>query len=429
VHVTDHALARWNRRRHLMPQRMPSFTFSDGRVEADAGSAVAVWCIRACCFHITVVGVHYVARCAARIAIITRIVVGAKKPTCRVIEARLGDVEDRNGDPQPGAWAAIGLADIWPSRLLETLQLSLRVGVADLRELGANVAATALKHTENVTGREYLPGWQRIEFGHDPVASRHLRGRRHRRHQFCRLSIARVCFAHRRMLERQDAVVVGAGSPEHCRRGHQAALGRHDDAQVTRAAGLAGDPVIAWVKKADELGRFAVQQRIGTRRLDARGIVPLLRVARLDMRCVERAAVFAASGQRDCSTEHSGIATVAIGAAEGDPRAGMHGQRIGRRMAAPAAGALGRGLGFGLLQRRWRSTPALGRAAHRRARKQAEQEKSPRDPAHGHGLNRSKSYLSSRRRENLDPKTVLGLSGKSPSIRLLGSAPLPTRGR
>jgi len=340
VHVADHALARRDRRGHLMPQRMPGLAFPDSRVNANAGAAVAVGSIGACRLHVAVVGIDDMARSTARVAIVAGIVIGAEKPGRRVVEARFGDVQDRDCDPQPGTRAAVGLADVGASRLLEPLQLTRRVRVADLGELGDDVATAALEDTEDVTRRKDFPRWQRRELGHNPVAPRHLRGRHHRRQQFCRLPVACVGFADDRVLERKNAVIIGAGGPEHGGRRHQATLGRHDDAQVTGTAGFAGDTVIARVEEADKLRRLAVQQGVGAGRLDTGGIVPFLGIAGVDMRRVESAAIFGARRQRDRSAEHAGIPSVAIGAAKCDPRARVHRQGIGRRMAAHAAGAL-----------------------------------------------------------------------------------------
>ena len=61
------------------------------------------------------------------------------------------------------------------------------------------------------------------------------------------------------MLERQDAVVVGARRPEMRARRHQAALGRLDDAEMAGAARLARDAIVARILEADELGRLRLR--------------------------------------------------------------------------------------------------------------------------------------------------------------------------
>src|SRR5215467_12264214 len=156
--MADHALAGRDRRRHLMAQRMPGFPFANGGVAAEAGPAVAVLTIGACRLHVAVVGVNNMASGTTRVAIVAWIVVGAEKPSRRVVEARLGDVQNRYRDAQPGPGAAVRLAEIGTPRLFEALQLALRIGVADLGELGNDVASAALEDAEDVAGREHLPG-------------------------------------------------------------------------------------------------------------------------------------------------------------------------------------------------------------------------------------------------------------------------------
>src|SRR5208282_695215 len=107
---------------------------------------------------------------------------------------------DWNRHAQPGAGPAIRLADVGPSRFLETLQLPLGVRIANLGELGDYVASAALEDAKDVAGRKDLPRRQRQELGHNSVAPCHLRGRHDRRNQFCRLPVSRVGFAYERML-------------------------------------------------------------------------------------------------------------------------------------------------------------------------------------------------------------------------------------
>jgi hypothetical protein len=238
------------------------------------------------------------------------------------------------------------LPQIGPARLVELLQFAGRVRIADLGELRVDRPPAALEDAEHVAGRHGLPRRQRHQLWLDAMPPARFRVRRLRVDDRGRLAVMRIGFADDRVLERQDAVVVGAGRPEHRGRRHQAALGRGDDRHMASAARLARDAVVARVEEADELGRFLVEQRVGARRLDAGGIVPRFREARLDMRGVEHAAVFGAVGRRAGRQERRGVAAMAIGAAEDDAGARMHGQRVGRRVAAHAAGAFELGLGL-----------------------------------------------------------------------------------
>ena len=79
---------------------------------------------------------------------------------------------------EAGAGAAVRLADVGPSRLLQALRSTERIGQADLRELGADVAPAALEDAEDIAGREDVPGRQGMELGQDParrLAAVHVR--------------------------------------------------------------------------------------------------------------------------------------------------------------------------------------------------------------------------------------------------------------
>src|SRR5690242_5548503 len=84
---------------------------------------------------VAVVPVHHVAGAAARGAVVARLVVGALEPEVRVVQARLGDVDDRHRYAAAGARAAVRLADVGASGLVELLQRAGVVGQADLGEL------------------------------------------------------------------------------------------------------------------------------------------------------------------------------------------------------------------------------------------------------------------------------------------------------
>ena len=83
MHVADHALACRDRGGHDMAQRMSGLAFADGRVDAEAGAAVAERGIGAALLDVAVVGVDDMAGGAARIAVVAGVVVGAEEPGCR----------------------------------------------------------------------------------------------------------------------------------------------------------------------------------------------------------------------------------------------------------------------------------------------------------------------------------------------------------
>src|SRR3546814_6327096 len=69
----------------------------------------------------TVVGIDDMAARAARLAIVTGLVVGAHEPHIGIVEARLVEVEDCDPDAQPGAGPAVRLLEVGAPRLFEPL--------------------------------------------------------------------------------------------------------------------------------------------------------------------------------------------------------------------------------------------------------------------------------------------------------------------
>src|SRR3546814_12986439 len=58
---------------------------------------------------------------AARLAIVAGLVVGPHEPHIGVVEARLVEVEDRDGDAQPGAGTAVRLLEVGAAGFFEPL--------------------------------------------------------------------------------------------------------------------------------------------------------------------------------------------------------------------------------------------------------------------------------------------------------------------
>jgi len=73
------------------------------------------------------------------------------------------DIEHRNGDTQAGAGTAIGLLEIGATGLFQPLDDAADVGQANLGELGIDIAAAALEHTENIARRHRVPGRQGVK--------------------------------------------------------------------------------------------------------------------------------------------------------------------------------------------------------------------------------------------------------------------------
>src|SRR6185369_13808504 len=116
---------------------------------------------------IAVVRIHDVTRRAARVAVVAGLIVGADEPGERIVESRLGDVDHRHRDARARARSAVGLTEVRPARLFDSLQLTVRVRQTSLWEQVRDVAAAALEHAEDVAGLERLPRRQRIELRQD----------------------------------------------------------------------------------------------------------------------------------------------------------------------------------------------------------------------------------------------------------------------
>ena len=172
VHVADHALAGRDGARELVFQGMAALALGDGLVHGHRGAVMALARIGSGMARIAVVAVDHMARGTARGAVIARLVVGPHEPGQGVVQARLMEVDDRHRDARAGAGAAVRLAGIGPSRLLQALQLAERIGHAGLREQVADIASAALEDAEHIRRREHLPHRQRRELGQH-TARRH----------------------------------------------------------------------------------------------------------------------------------------------------------------------------------------------------------------------------------------------------------------
>src|SRR3546814_8299856 len=91
---------------------------------------------------------------AARLAIVTGLVVGAHEPHIGIVEARLVEVEDCDPDAQPGAGPAVRLLEVGAPRLFEPLDAASRVGQADFGKLRVDGATAAFEDAEDVAWRQ-----------------------------------------------------------------------------------------------------------------------------------------------------------------------------------------------------------------------------------------------------------------------------------
>src|SRR6266446_10152743 len=125
--MADHALRGRNRTRELVADGMAGLVPRDGRVLRRALAGMAVFRVRPRVPRVAVVGVHGVARAAAGRAVVAGLLVGAEEPQVRIVQARLGDVDERHRYAAARRRAAVRLADVGPAGLVELLQRSARV--------------------------------------------------------------------------------------------------------------------------------------------------------------------------------------------------------------------------------------------------------------------------------------------------------------
>jgi hypothetical protein len=131
---------------------------------------------------VPVVGVGHVARAAARGAVVARLVVGAGEPQVRIVQARLGDVDERHGDAAAGPRSAIGLAEIRASGLVELLQLSRSCSAIPPRETGSRSRAARSNTRKTSAGGTVSHAGSAVSDGRMPLGG-HERIGLHRRHE------------------------------------------------------------------------------------------------------------------------------------------------------------------------------------------------------------------------------------------------------
>ena len=336
VHVADHALRGRDRARELVPYRVPGLRFHDRRIGGGALPLVAEARVDPGMPLVAIVRVDRVAGAAARRAVIARLLARAEEPEMRVVQPRLGDVDDRNGDAAAGSRAAVALADVGTARLVELLQRPGVVGKPHLGKLRADHAPASLEHAEDVCRRDGLPRRHRRERRQDALL-RHERVGDDGVHDRGAAAIGRIGFAEDVALVGQDAVVVRRAAPEHRRGRHEAALARLDDREVAGAARLARHPQVSRVDEPHELRALAVEQRIGALGRCAGRPVPRLLVARHDVRATQRREITHVRALRALGLVHARLAPVAVRAAEDHAGVLVHGVAVGRGVAARAA--------------------------------------------------------------------------------------------
>ena len=97
MHVAVHALARRNRARELMHDRMSALVFRDRFVGGEAETLVAILAPPAGVRRRTIVGINDVAGRAAARSIIARMIVRAQKSEQRIVQPRFLQAEETPG--------------------------------------------------------------------------------------------------------------------------------------------------------------------------------------------------------------------------------------------------------------------------------------------------------------------------------------------
>src|SRR5882762_3191339 len=100
---------------------MPRAVARNRWIGADAPALVPVACIGTGVRGLAIVGVDDMAGAAAGGTVVTRLVVRAEEPHQRIVEARLGQVDQRHRDAPAGAGSAVRRADVGAARLVKGL--------------------------------------------------------------------------------------------------------------------------------------------------------------------------------------------------------------------------------------------------------------------------------------------------------------------
>ena len=254
VHVAHDALARRDRPREDVSDRMAWLSVRDRRIGRRRGAAVTVLGIGPGVERVAVVRVDDVACRAAARAVVAGIVVRAKERQHRVEQARS----------------------------LETLKDG--IGAVDgAKPTNAQPVVAPLEDAQHVARLRDLEVRQRIEEGEDAEAACLLGGGRRDGLQALRRAVVGVALSEACILQREGPVVVESGTPQHRAVGHHARSHARDLRRVTarRAARGIRDPEVTRVEEPDELRALVIQRRVRARRVCRRG--PAHGVSRQDV--------------------------------------------------------------------------------------------------------------------------------------------------
>jgi hypothetical protein len=265
-------------------------------------------------------------------------IVVAEQGQRRVEQPRLLEVQPGRIRPVQRAQPSLAEPVGGPPR-----RLVLR-GQADLERL----LLAPLEDAQHVARLAHLEARQRVEERQDALLQ--IVGRRLRRgQQTLRHAVGTVGLAEVRALEREAAVVVGGGRPQHRSSLHHALLDGGDLARMTapRPARAPRDAEIAGIDELHELRALAQQVGVGVSRV--RRARPRCRVARQHVGLLLGGIVGGRPWARALGRAHLDATAVTIGAAELHGRGHVHARRVGPGVTGQAAGALAIGVGLALL--------------------------------------------------------------------------------
>src|SRR6266852_3729892 len=261
--MADHALARRNRTRENVFDRMAGFILRNRRIGRSAEAGMAEPSISAGVRRVAVVGIDDVTRRTPAAAIVAGMIVRARKRQDGVEQARFLQAEENGIGAQPGSEAA--LAEF----VVRLAWLLFAVGIADL----SFFSPAAFEHAKDVARLRSFPAKKRIELRNHALGAGFFRRGLWRRLDRLWPPIAIVAFAEAGVFCGKRAIVVERGAPQHPRVRHHAGGNRPRLRRMATgsAACFRSDPKIAGIHKLDVFSGF--RKPLGVAALGKRGAI------------------------------------------------------------------------------------------------------------------------------------------------------------
>ncbi len=360
MNVARHALARWNRARENVANRMARFVARNRRIVRSGETEIAESRVLRGMFRRAVVRVNDVTRRAAAGAVIARLIVCARQREKRIEQARLLQTE------KDGIRAQLRTEPARAELVVRFARLFFERGLPNF----AFPLASAFKYAQDVARLRNLPSFERRHFRENSLSPRRFRRRGWNRMHGLRRAVARVTLSEARVLVGIAAVVVKRRAPKNSSDAHHARrnVSHHRGVATGLAARFRGNAQVARIDEANVFGALLQPRRVGAHRI--RRAIGQRGIARRNMRAMLGFVVFPRTRSRTGRRLHSRIAAMAIRAAEPNRTRGVHRGLVRAGVAGDAARALARDIRAGLLQQqRWRA--ALGLARRRRGQTRA----------------------------------------------------------